>query len=49
MDRAAIVEFLAGLSDEEFAAIIAEARGADLDIKQLILRELSRPAEKVAP
>ena len=46
MDRAAVVEYLSQLSDEEFAAIVAEARGAaDLDVKQLILRELGAAAD----
>ena len=43
MDRAAVVEYLAGLADEEFAAIVVEARGvADLDAKGLIEREFAR-------
>ena len=46
MDRAAVVEYLAALDDAEFAAITAEARGvADLDVKQLILRELGAAAD----
>ena len=48
MDRAAVVAYLAALTDEELAEIIAEARGANLDIKSLIERELARPAEQSA-
>ena len=48
MDRAAVIEFLAALSDAEFQQIVAEvveARGgASLDIKALILRELEASA-----
>ena len=48
VDRAAVVEYLAELSDEEFATICAEARGGvDLDVKELILRELARHGEQV--
>ena len=44
MDRKAAVEFLATCSDAEFAEIIAEVRGDDLDIKAIILRELEASA-----
>jgi len=43
MDRAAVVEYLAQLSDTEFADIVVEARGVgDLDAKALIEREFAR-------
>lgn len=40
-----MLDYLASLSDDAFNCIIAESRGADLSVRQLIERELARPTD----